>query len=64
MIVINVVLGSPVNKIVPHLYSLLEIKFPSSEESEQIDVIKLLGWDFFIGLDVSFKFGEDLELLL
>ena len=64
MVIINVVLNSPINEIIPHLDGLFDIELTSPKESEQVHVVKLVGRNFLDGLNMGSEFGKDLKLLL
>lgn len=52
MTIFNIVLDSPLNKIVPHLGCFLEVELPGPQEPEEVDIVELQDGDFIIGLYV------------
>ncbi len=63
MVIIDAVLNSPIDEIIPHFGSFLQIKFAGAEEPEEVHVIKLLKRYFFYGYNVGLELGEGLQLL-
>jgi hypothetical protein len=64
MIIIDAVLNSPIDEIIPHFGSFLQIKLAGAKEPEEVHVIELLKRYFFDGLNVGLELGEDLHLLI
>jgi hypothetical protein len=64
MIIIDAVLNSPIDEIIPHFGSFLQIKLAGAEEPEEVHVIKLLKRYFFDGSNVDLDPLEGLQLII
>ena len=64
MVIIDAVLHSPIDEIIPHFDSFLQIKLAGAKEPEEVHVIKLLERHFLDGYNVGLELGEGLQLLL
>ncbi len=64
MVIIDAVFHSPIDEIIPHFDSFLQIKLAGAKEPEEVHVIELLKRHFLDRLNVGLELGEGLQLLL